>query len=139
MAGTNWQPPASVQDGQVVDFEVLNSLIGNSNYLKEHAVSLQYTPLSGGMVNDNSSALKMKILGGIKKFDFGAKTYADVTIRYSSQTNPIVLVSVHSNGNANAYTYSASKSEAKCRVIKTSPGNDKNGYIFWIALTTVLV
>lgn len=139
MAGTNWQPPASVQDGQVVDFEVLNSLISNSNYLKEHAVSLEYTTLSGQKVNDNNPALKMKIVGGIKKFDFGAKTFADVTLSYSSETNPIVLVSVHTNANANAYTYDASKSGAKCRVIKTSPGNDKNGYIFWIALTTVAV
>ena len=139
MAGTNWQPPASVQDGQVVDFEVLNSLISNSNYLKEHAVSLQYTPLTGGMVNDNNSARKMKIMGGVKKFDFGAKTFADVPLVYSSLNDPIVLVSVHNNANANAYTYDISKSGGKCRVVKTSPGNDKNGYIFWIALTTVQV
>lgn len=136
MAG-NWQPLTDVQDGQVVDFEVLSSLINNSNYLKDHAVSAQSN--RSGVWNENSalaSGWKMKIVGGVIGFDMGTKTYDDVNLKYSSKTDPIVLVSVHNCNGATASTYSINKSGGKCRVSRTGTG-DKKGSIFWIAITTV--
>lgn len=137
MAGRNWSPLSDIADGQVVDFEILNSLINNTNYLKEHAVSVR-SRVGGIDNNENSSQYKMKIVGGKLGFDIKKKTSGTVTIDYeNSLTPPIVLVTIADAPTATVSISGVTTSKCTATIYKGSDSGSSKGSLYYLAIITV--
>lgn len=137
MAGLDWNPLSNVADGQVVDFEILNSLINNTNYLKEHAVSVR-SRVGSTDNNETSSQYKMKIVGGKLGFDIKTKASGTVTINYEdSQTPPIVLVTIADAPTATVSISNVTNTKCTATIYKGSYSGSSKGSLYYLAIITV--
>lgn len=136
MSGLNWEPLADVQDGQVVDFEVLSSIINNSNYLKER--STYVSSKNGGTRTTNDPDYRMAIVGGVVNYSIGKNAFVDINIKYSSKTLPIVIASIDNGQTATVSTFGVGLSGAKARVYPGSAVSaSKDGRVMWMAIITI--
>ena len=140
MAGLSWSDLYDVQDGQVVDFEIISALINNENFLHDRAVSIETKNVSGGKyINENNgSGYKMKLYADAFGFSFTG-TQKDYTIKFSSKTKPLIFTTVADEPGAVATVSAITTTSAKITVTKAvKPATSKKnaGRVFWLAIVT---
>jgi hypothetical protein len=139
MAGLSWSDLYDVQDGQVVDFEIISALINNENFLYDRAVSINTKNVSNGSrIDENTPGYKMQLYADAFAFNFTG-TSKDYPIKFTSKTKPLIFTTVANEPGAIATVSAITTTSAKITVTKAvKPASSKKnaGQVFWLAIAT---
>jgi hypothetical protein len=139
MAGLSWSDLYDVQDGQVVDFEIISALINNENFLYDRAVSINTKNVSTDTrIDENTPGYKMQLYASVFAFNFTG-TQKDYSIKFRSKTKPLIFTTIADEPGAVATVSGITTTSAKITVTKAvKPANSKKnvGRVFWLAIAT---